>query len=958
MTIDYKSTVFLPTTEFPMRAGLPKREPLLLDRWNEMHLFNRQREISKGREQFVLHDGPPYANGNLHIGHALNKILKDVINRSQQMLGKDAHYIPGWDCHGLPIEWKVEEEYRAKGLNKDEVDLVEFRRQCREFADEWINTQLQEFKRLGVIGDWENYYTTMSFDAEATIAEELGKFAMNGGIYKGAKPVLWSIVERTALADAEVEYQEHTSHTVHVPFPVVTPGPASGLEVGIPIVIWTTTPWTLPSNRAVAYAADATYAVVRCLAGTDKLRIPIGQRFVVAPALLESTAKAARMTEWEVERELKGSDLAGTICAHPLRGHADADGFYDYDVPVHPADFVTMDTGSGFVHIAPSHGSDDYELGLAVGLPITDNVGPDGAFREHVGLFAGKRIMDDDGKEGEANRAVCEMLASIDSLYSWGRLKHSYPHSWRSKAPLIFRNTPQWFISMETNNLRENALKAIDETRFVPPAGQNRLRSMIETRPDWCVSRQRAWGVPIPLFVHKVTAEILRDQAVFDRVADAFRAEGGDAWYASPPERFLGEQYDSADYDQVQDIVEVWFDSGCTHVFTLEKRPHMKWPADLYLEGSDQHRGWFHSSLLESSGTRGRAPYDAVLTHGFVLDEHGKKMSKSDGNVTAPQEVIDQYGADILRIWVCSSDYSDDLRIGKEILKHQADHYRRVRNTLRFLLGSLDGFDQAESVDHADMPELERLVLHRLVEMDAIVRRCIDEFDFHTLWIELHNFCTNDLSAFYFDIRKDSLYCDQPTDISRRSCRTVLSHLFDALVSWLAPIACFTADEAYLTRKFGSIEAAPAGESIHLNTFPDIPAAWRDDTLATRWDTIRQVRRVITGALERERAEKTIRGSLEAAPAVYVTADQHAALQGQNLAEIAIVSAVELVAAEPPADAFTLPDVPGCGVVPSKADAARCERCWQHKEDIGKHAHHPDLCGRCVDAVGDVPAAA
>ena len=958
MTMDYKSTVFLPRTEFPMRAGLPKREPLILERWKTMDLFTRQREASKGKEQFVLHDGPPYANGNLHIGHALNKILKDVINRSQQMLGKDAHYIPGWDCHGLPIEWKVEEDYRARGQNKDEVDLLEFRRQCRAFADEWIDTQRDEFKRLGVIGDWENYYTTMSFEAEATIAEELAKFAMNGGIYKGAKPVLWSVVERTALADAEVEYQEHTSHTVHVPFPVAVPGPNSGLEEGLPIVVWTTTPWTLPSNRAVAYAEDATYAVVKCLGGTDKLRIPVGQRFVVAPALLESTAKAARMTEWEVERELKGSDLAGTICAHPLRGHPDASGFYDYDVPALRADFVTMDTGSGIVHIAPSHGSDDYDLGMKAGLAITDNVGPDGAFREHVALFAGQRILDDEGKEGPANRAVCEMLMSIDALYSWGRLKHSYPHSWRSKAPLIFRNTPQWFISMETNDLRVNALKAIDGTRFVPKAGQNRLRSMIETRPDWCVSRQRAWGVPIPLFVHKVSGEILRDQAIFDRVADAFREEGGDAWYASPPERFLGDGYDAADYDQVQDIVEVWFDSGCTHVFTLEKQAHMKWPADLYLEGSDQHRGWFHSSLLESNGTRGRAPYDAVLTHGFVLDEEGRKMSKSLGNVTAPQEVIDQYGADILRIWVCSSDYSDDLRIGKEILKHQADHYRRVRNTLRFLLGSLEGFSEAEKVEPADMPELEQLMLHRIAEMDATVRHCVDEFDFHTLWIELHNFCANDLSAFYFDIRKDALYCDHSDAMRRRACRTVLDRLFDALVTWLAPICCFTAEEAYLTRSFGSIEAAPEGESIHLTNYPAIPADWQNPELAERWVRIKQVRRVILGALEGERAAKRIRGSLEGAPAVYVTAEQAAALSGLDLAEIAIVSDVNLHTGEPPADAFTLPDVAGCGVLPIKTEAARCERCWQHLPDVGSNPEHPDACGRCADAVSKLPEAA
>jgi isoleucyl-tRNA synthetase len=958
MSTDYKSTVFLPKTEFPMRAGLPKREPLILERWESMNLFNRQREASKGREQFVLHDGPPYANGHLHIGTGLNKILKDIINRSYQMMGRDAHYIPGWDCHGLPIEWKVEEEYRAKGLNKDAVDRVEFRRQCRAFADEWIDTQRSEFKRLGVIGDWENYYTTMAYEAEATIANELSKFAMNGGLYRGAKPVLWSVPERTALADAEVEYHEHTSHTVHVPFPIVTPGPGLDLEPGTPIVIWTTTPWTLPSNRGIAFAEDATYCVVRCVAGTDKLRIPVGQRFVVAPALVEETAKAARMTEWEIEREIPGSAFAGTICAHPLRGHADADGFYDFDVPMHPADFVTMDTGSGFVHIAPSHGADDYELGMAVGLPITDNVGPDGAYREHVKLFAGLRIIDDEGKEGPANRAVCETLMAAGMLYSWGRLKHSFPHSWRSKSPLLFRNTPQWFISMETNDLRKKALAAIDDTRFIPASGQTRLRSMIENRPDWCVSRQRAWGVPIILFVHKTTGEVLRDQAVFDRVVQAIREDGSDAWYERPAAEFLGDAYDAADYEQVQDIVEVWFDSGSTHVFTLEQRPGMKWPADLYLEGTDQHRGWFHSSLLESAGTRGRAPYDAVLTHGFVMDEDGRKMSKSLGNTVAPAEVIEQYGADILRIWVCSSDYSEDLRIGPEILKHQADHYRRVRNTLRFLLGSLAGFSEAERVDPADMPELERLMLHRLVEMDARVRKCVADFDLHTLWVELHNFCANDLSAFYFDIRKDALYCDTPGELRRRACRTVLDHLFNALVTWLAPITSFTADEAYLTRKFGSIEEASAGESVHLLTYPEIPAAWRNDGMAARWTKVRQVRRVILGALEVERREKRMRGSLEAAPEVFVTAEQAAALEGLDLAEIAIVSDATLTVGAPPAGAFTIPEIAGCGVVPVKSDAARCERCWQHLPDVGSDPEHPEACGRCADAVRQMPQAA
>ncbi|MCZ6838688.1 MAG: isoleucine--tRNA ligase [Alphaproteobacteria bacterium] len=945
MATDYKDTVFLPSTEFPMRAGLPKKEPELLARWSSMDLFAKQREHSRGRDKFILHDGPPYANGNLHIGHALNKILKDVINRSQQMMGKDANYVPGWDCHGLPIEWKVEEEYRAGGRNKDDVPILEFRQECRDFAQRWVEVQSQEFQRLGVIGDWANPYTTMTHHAEAQIAREIGKFAMNGGLYRGARPVLWSVVERTALADAEVEYEDYKSPTIYVRFPVLA-AKLPALE-GAGVMIWTTTPWTIPGNRAIAFGENVDYVVFDVTEVAEDAVAKVGDRLVAAAELLETFRSDCGLEGIAEVARVKGSVLAGTVCAHPLRGQD-----FDFDVPLHAGDFVTTEQGTGFVHIAPSHGEDDYRLGLSHGLPVPDMVDEDGSYFDHVPLFAGMLVLTDDGKDGNANGGVIKALIGAGQLLAKGSLRHSYPHSWRSKAPLIFRNTAQWFISMDANDLRNKALTAIDDTRFVPRAGKTRLRSMIESRPDWCISRQRAWGVPIPVFVEKKTGEVLRDQAVFDRIADIFEAEGGDAWFSSPSSRFLGDGYDAEAYEQVSDIVEVWFESGSTHSFVLEDRPELQWPASLYLEGSDQHRGWFHSSLLESSGTRGRAPYDAVLTHGFVMAEDGRKMSKSLGNIVAPQEVIDKYGADILRIWVVSSDYSEDLRIGPEILKHQADLYRRIRNTLRFLLGNLAGFDDAERVAVAEMPELERWVLHRIWELDSLVRQCVDDFEFHTLWTALHNFCAVELSAFYFDVRKDGLYCDPTDSLSRRACRTVLDTLFDHLTAWLAPILCFTAEEAWLSRSGGDSDA-----SVHLRTFPGVDANWRDDALAAKWQKIRRLRRVVTGALEIERAEKRIGSSLQAAPDVYADDDTVTAMAGVNLAEISITSAASLIAGAPPADAFTLDDVPGIGVVPKLALGEKCSRCWQYLPDVGTHVH-AEICSRCAAALEKLPDAA
>lgn len=943
---DYKTTVFLPRTEFPMRAGLPQKEPGLLQRWDEMGLYRRLREEASERPLYVLHDGPPYANGNIHIGHALNKILKDVVNRSQQMLGRNAPYVPGWDCHGLPIEWKIEEKYRAAGKDKDEVPIVQFRDECRKFAADWVRVQAGEFRRLGVEGDWDNPYTTMTNRAESRIVREIHRFLLNGGLYKGAKPVLWSVVEKTALAEAEVEYQDLTSTTIWVRFPVVTA--ALPALAGAAVVIWTTTPWTMPGNRAVAYGEEIGYGLYEVTAAEEGSLARVGERLVLARALAESVAAGAKAT-LSLVQELEGTALAGTVCAHPLRGQG-----YDFDVPLLPADHVTDDAGTGFVHTAPGHGEEDFVVGRRFGLEVPQTVGPDGRFYDHVPLFAGAWVYRPDGKHGDANPRVLDALKGAGALLAHGRLKHSYPHSWRSKAPLIFRTTPQWFISMETNGLRQTALAAIDQTTWVPPQGRNRIHSMVGSRPDWCISRQRAWGVPIALFVRKSDGQPLKDAAVLERIGAIFEAEGSDSWYSRPPADFLGDGYDPDEFEQVFDIVDVWFESGSTHAFVLEDRPELKRPADLYLEGSDQHRGWFHSSLLESCGTRGRAPYEAVLTHGFTLDQNGEKMSKSKGNTVAPQDVIKEFGADILRLWVVSTDFTEDQRIGPKILQAQADLYRRLRNTLRYLLGALADWTEAERLPAAEMPELERWVLHRLVEMDDAVRQSIAGYDLHRLATELHNFCAVDLSAFYFDVRKDSLYCDRPDSVRRRATRTVMVHLFECLTAWLAPVLCFTAEEAWL--EWLKQGGAQGPESVHLRLFPEIPADWRDDALAAKWQKVRAVRRVVTGALEVKRADKTIGSSLQAAPTLHLGGAWVEGVGDTDLTEVCITSGLIVLEGPVPAGAFTLPDVPDVGVVFGHAPGDRCDRCWKVLPEVGSVAEHPTLCTRCADAVDHLDA--
>lgn len=958
---DYSDTLLLPKTDFPMRAGLPQKEPQFVARWDGMKLYDRLRAAAAGRPKFVLHDGPPYANGNLHIGHALNKTLKDIVTRSHQMLGYDSNYVPGWDCHGLPIEWKVEEQYRAAGKNKDEVPINAFRAECRAYAEHWVGVQAAEFRRLGVEGDFARPYTTMAFSAEAIIATELLKFAVTGQLYRGSKPVMWSVVEKTALAEAEIEYEDYQSDTICVKFPVTGEDRLANASV----VIWTTTPWTIPGNRAISFSSKIGYGLYEVTDAPENNWAKVGDRYVLADALAESVLKAGKVTTFARVADVPPELLSELVCAHPLKGLG---GGYDFLVPLLDGDHVTADTGTGFVHTAPGHGTDDFDIWMANGRALAERgidtaipftVDDDGFLTSEAPGLTGRRVLTDKGEKGDANQAVIEALAAAGAMVARGRLKHQYPHSWRSKKPVIFRNTPQWFIHMDrpidgaNDTLRSRALKAIADTAFFPPTGRNRLNGMIENRPDWVVSRQRAWGVPIAVFRHRETgalvpsADFPRNAEYIARVDAAFRAEGADAWFADgAAARFLdGLVDDVGAYEQVRDILDVWFDSGSTHAFVLEQRPDLKWPADVYLEGSDQHRGWFHSSLLESCGTRGRAPYDTLVTHGFTMAEDGRKMSKSLGNQVFPQDVIAQSGADILRLWVASTDYAEDQRIGKEILKTVTDNYRKIRNTLRWMLGTL-AHDDGSDVPLADMPELERLMLHRLFELDALVRQCYREFDYKRIAAQLIQFMTVELSAFYFDVRKDALYCDPLSSVRRKASLQVVRHLFECLVTWMAPLMPFTMEEAWLDRR-------PSEEgSVHLQLFPAVPAEWRDDALEAKWAKVRRVRRVVTGALEVERAAKRIGSSLEAAPIVHVTdGELMAALAGVDVAEVAITSQVVLTDAPAPADAFRLDDVDGVAVVPAKAVGAKCARSWKVLPEVGSDPEFPDVTPRDAAAL-------
>jgi isoleucyl-tRNA synthetase len=951
---DYRSTVFLPKTDFPMKAGLPQKEPGILARWQQDDIYRKTREARAGAEKFILHDGPPYANGDMHIGHALNHILKDMVVRTQSLLGKDAPYVPGWDCHGLPIEWKVEEEYRKKKRNKDEVPANEFRAECRAYAQKWVDVQREQLKRLGINGDWDHPYLTMDSEAEGTIVRELLKFAESGQLYRGAKPVMWSPVEKTALAEAEVEYEDIVSTQVDVAFEIVE-SPIAEL-VGAYAVIWTTTPWTIPVNQAIAYGPEVEYVLVhygdrRYLVAENlcyalSVRTGANENGTGAP---ESGATNVRI--------YRGSDLAGTICRHPMHVLG---GFFANPRPMLPGDFVTTDSGTGLVHMAPDHGEDDFALCKANGIEPVFAVLGDGKYREDWAWLGGQGSVINP-KFNAPDGPICTDLRDAGGLLAASAdYKHSYPHSWRSKAKVIYRCTPQWFVPMDQPvqlphakssaekgweneggavvhdhaTLRELAVRAISETRFVPEKGRNRIGAMVEGRPDWVLSRQRAWGVPITLFLKNGTNQYLDDPAVNARIVAAIRAEGVDAWSEERAQEYLGADYRLEDFERVTDILDVWFDSGSTHAFVLESG---KWPdllrpegyagphADLYLEGSDQHRGWFQSSLLEACATRGHAPYKAVLTHGFTMDQKGMKMSKSLGNTISPIDLMRDYGADILRLWALSVDFTEDHRIGKEILTGVADQYRKLRNTFRYLLGALDGFNDTERVSSVtEMPELERYMLVLLERLDATLRQATADFDFNTYVRALTEFCNEDLSAFFFDIRKDSLYCDAPDDLKRRAYRTVLDTLFHALVRYAAPVLVFTAEEVWQTR-------FPGSDSIHLRTWPTVPVSVVDED---RWIELRQLRATVNEAIEPLRREKVLGSGLEAQVSLGIDAPE------ADLAELFITGTVTRGQGE--------------GVTVTRTHDHKCGRCWRHLPDVTEDGA---LCGRCEDVVARIDGA-
>jgi len=892
-----KDQINLPKTAFSMKANLPIREPEILELWNKINLYKELRNSRKGKEKFVLHDGPPYANGNIHMGTALNKILKDIIVKFHQMDGKDSVYVPGWDCHGLPIEWKIEEQYKKNKRNKNEVPIVEFRKECRSFAEKWIEVHKGQFKRLGVIGDWENFYSTMSFEAEAQIVRELGKFLKEGSLYRGFKPVLWSTVEKTALADAEVEYQDHKSDTIYVCFPVKS-SKIKEIEDSS-IVIWTTTPWTIPANKALAYNESLDYLLIEI----NDDGVFKNKKIIIAESLLDSVIKDCEIKDYKNLKKFKGKEFKNTFCNHPF-----LDLGYEYNIPMLEARFVTTEQGTGIVHCAPSHGPDDFNLCLNNGIKAIETVDGDGKYTKNVSLFEGIHIF-------KANPLVIEKLKEQKKLLSSGELVHSYPHSWRSKAPLVHRATPQWFISMESHKLRNKALKAIDETTFYPSKGKERLKSMIETRPDWCVSRQRVWGVPLPIFINKKTKKVLVDDEIFENIAKIYEKEGSDCWFSDDTTKFLGTKYKAEDFEKQSDIVEVWFDSGSTHSFVLEKRKDLKWPASMYLEGSDQHRGWFHSSLLESCGTRGRAPFESILSHGFVVDGKGLKMSKSLGNVIAPEDILKKYGADILRIWVASSNYAEDLRIDFSILDQHSESYRKIRNTFRYLLGNLnDNFEEInfEKIDINKLPELEQFMLHKIYTINTNFEKNFKSYDFHNLYKELLNFCTVDLSSFYFDIRKDTLYCDNKNSDKRKSTLLLLNIILEALLKWFAPILSFTTEEIYqlISKK---------KKSIHLEKFLKLPKIFENKKLSNKWYELIKIRNICNISIEEKRASKVIGSSLEAALIIHLDKKSLEIVKGIDLSELCITSLVEIKNSSQE----------NIVVETNKAKGEKCPLCWK-----------------------------
>ncbi|MEE8479752.1 MAG: isoleucine--tRNA ligase, partial [Desulfobacterales bacterium] len=910
-----------------------KREPEQIEMWEKYRLYDKIRNVSQGRELFILHDGPPYANGNIHIGTALNKILKDVIVRSRQMSGFDAVYVPGWDCHGLPVEHNVDKELGSK---KEEITQAEFRSECRSYAEKYIDIQREEFKRLGVMGDWEDPYLTMNYRYEAVIARECGKFALDGSLFRSKKPIYWCNTCKTALAEAEIEYQDESTPSIFVKFPF-----KDDLSKEIPvlaekkvfIVIWTTTPWTIPANLAVALHPDFTYAAVDT--GNNEV-------FILAKDLVETCMKTFGISDFSILTEFEAGLLERKRCINPL---------YERESLIILGLHVTLDAGTGCVHTAPGHGREDYEVGLQYGLDVYSPVDDNGCFTQDVEFFKGKFVFD-------ANKEINAKLDEIGSLLVEEQIEHSYPHCWRCKKPVIFRATPQWFISMEKTGLRKKALDEIDRVKWIPHWGKERIYGMIENRPDWCVSRQRAWGVPIAVFYCENCETPIINQEIIDRVYSLFKEHGADIWFEKEINDILPVDMECQNcgnkkFIKETDILDVWFDSGVSHAAVLEERSNLRWPADLYLEGSDQHRGWFHSSLLEAVGTRDHAPYKSVLTHGFVVDADGKKMSKSVGNIVAPKEVIDRYGAEILRLWVSASDYRDDIRISDNILKQLSDAYRRIRNTCRFMLGNLFDYDfEKDSAVYESMFDIDKFALHRLQEIIERTRRAYDNYDFHVIYHTLHNYCALDLSAFYLDILKDRLYTSPPKSSARRCAQTVLYIILDSIVRLMAPVLSFTSEEIWNFMP-GYKEKET---SIHLASLPDVKEEWKDSNLAKKWHRILEVRGEVTKALEKARVDKLIGHSLDASVTISANEDLYNGLYlyVDDLRSIFITSEASLVKDESIPDAYESDEIEGLSILVRPATDDKCERCWIHDTSVGTNSEQPTICNRCRDALEEL----
>jgi len=923
--MEYKDTLNLPQTDFPMKANLYQREPEMLAKWEQSGLYAKLETSGAERPLYVLHDGPPYANGHIHIGHALNKTLKDILLKVKRMEGFHAPYVPGWDCHGLPIELQVEKNLGSK---KNQMSKLEMRRECRSYAAKFVDIQKEEFKRLGILGDWENPYLTMNYEYEGLTAAELAKFAHNGGLYRGRKPVHWCSSCVTALAEAEVEYADHTSPSIFVRFAL-----QDDLAADIPalagkqayIVIWTTTPWTIPANLAVALHPEFDYVALETEKGV----------LIVAEGLKDSFLTTVGLTG-VVIATFKAGVLERKLCKHP---------FYDRDSIVLLGEHVTLEAGTGCVHTAPGHGQEDYELALKEGLQIYNPVDNHGKYLADVEFFGGQQVF-------PANQSVIDKLIEVGALLHTAPIKHSYPHCWRCKKPIIFRATEQWFISMKANDLRDKALQAIDQVQWIPKWGRERIYGMIENRPDWCVSRQRSWGVPITAFSCTACGEYIADGTIMDHVAEIFKKESSDVWFDWSAEKLLPAgtvcpKCGSASLEKENDILDVWFDSGVSHAAVLEPNPNLRSPADMYLEGSDQHRGWFHSSLLESVGTRGVAPYKNVLTHGFVLDGQGRKMSKSVGNVVAPEDVIKKFGADVLRLWVSAMDYQDDTRISQEILTRVAEAYRRIRNTCRYILGNISDFDPAtQSVPYERMPEIDRWALHQLEILKERVLTAYRDLEFHVIYQEVNGFCTTEMSSFYLDILKDRMYTSKASSLERLSAQTVMFRILDTLVRLLAPVLSFTSDEVW------QFMPGQREESVHLAEFPVLNPEWKDDVLAARWERIIKVRSDVSKALELARVAKTIGHSLDAAVTVAAPPELFAFLQeyATELNSIFIVSKATL-AAELPGEYWTSENLVGLKIQVTAAPGVKCERCWYYSEELGTNAGHPTICPKCTNAV-------